>query len=69
VLGVVVSRIRAVRPIPFMIEDKDSGAVMGGSVRDSAFVVDPEAGPERDGHSRTNTYIGTPRGSVVLDAR
>jgi hypothetical protein len=36
--------VRAVRPILFMIEDKDSGTVIGASVRGSAFVVDADAG-------------------------
>jgi len=36
--------VRAIRPILFMIEDKDLGGVIGASVRGSAFVVDAEAG-------------------------
>lgn len=36
--------VRAVRPILFMVEDRDSGAVIGASVRGSAFVVDADEG-------------------------
>lgn len=36
--------VRAIRPVLFMVEDKDSGSVIGASVRASAFVVDEGAG-------------------------
>lgn len=43
-MGSTRKLVRAVRPVLFMIEDKGSGAVIGASVRGSAFVVDAKKG-------------------------